>query len=249
MTTWTLNEKLIMDTASDDPPKAVKTAQAFAAAVEKLDTPSGPVDLTSATTSTVGKLLEQAVTADLGAEVRARHLASLRDLAAERLERAWRESFAELGERFRRDFDQAADELTEELEKWPGVTGGALTNMHDHRGDRLRDIIRRLDAGKALRACYPRANLTHNTERDLSGYAVLADGARSAINFRNRSGRPKNAALWLALSRSEDILANRWQDTAQQMAQAGPAKQQRHERQLADRFSEVKAERRRVSAQ
>jgi hypothetical protein len=239
MTAWTHNEQLIITTASDDLPPAVRGAQRFAAAVEKLDTADQPVDLTAATASNVGKLLEQAITADLGADHRGRHLATLRSIAADRLEAAWRESFLALGERFAAEFDTAASELVEELEKHPTVTAAAIGNPHDARYTRLRDIIARLDAGKRLRACYPSEPLTNKRERDLSRVCILVNGSNSAINFGNRNGHNLDSAeLWLALARSEDVQRICWQSAADQQKQPGPAAQRQREQTMRDQFEQ-----------
>jgi hypothetical protein len=248
---FTIAEQRIVDAAADNPPATVRGAQRFAAAVEKLDKTATPIDLTTATSSDVGKMLDAAVAADLGAESRARHLATLRAIAAERIEQAWSEAKPELEARFRAAFDTAATELVEELGRLgDGFGPASVRNPHDQRYARLRDILMRLDAGQTLRHCFPVEPLTNRQERDLSTVCVLKRGAASAIEFVNRREHQGSTGpeFWLDLARSPEVDRIAWQSSADQQRQPGPAAQRERERKLAADFAEQEAARRMVSA-
>lgn len=230
----------IADACGDDKPASVIAAEKFAAAVDKLDQRLERPDLTTATTATVGKLLAAAVDYDQASEHRRQHLETLRAIATERLETAWRtEIQGSLYERFRRAFDAAVAELQDAVTQAGSVPSeAALDNPHDRRWDRVRPALTEVLRLHEVRKAYPSADFVDYAEKQLTMVSIL-ESSNVAIAWKNMHGHHlAGRTFWLTLVAGfPGITAIRWQDSGEQWAQPGPAKVREQERKLREQFA------------
>lgn len=230
-----------------DYPKALVDALAFEDAVDvllhaaKIGT---PVDLNTATTpANAADVIDAAVLAELGHDVRIRHTEALAKIAAERANSAKMSAVIHHVEKFRAAYDAAADKLYALLKKHP--VDPDLANHGSWNYDpalvELRAVLAELERLGAIRDNYAYLSgvvlnpPVSNVYEKLSRVAVFDDiPAAMAWNAKIGSAPVHSPKSYLWAAKLPGVML-KWQDSGEQHAQPAPARIARGNAALASR--------------
>jgi len=219
----------------DDYPEPVRQALAFQSAADALAArvaAEAPVDLTAATTATIGKVHAAAVAHERDHAAAERCAAKLVTIAAGRVEAAWSAAVPAIAARCGAEFDQAAAQLTDALAALDPHVDPAVAVAEHWNPERaaLRDALAILDRLRQVRdavayQAVEREVVSNVYARD--SRTLVFDDAAAHQRFQRKLPADDRGVYYLVAAATPGVEI-RWQTAPQQAEQTWPASIRRH---------------------